>query len=401
MSFYFDKEIDKTNTNSSKWEFTPVNGEEVHNDRTHASHGANRVLPMGVADMDFRAPPEVIEALTRRAANGVFGYASPDDRYFETLKSWFSRHYNWDIESEWVEVTPGVVPTLNMLVQQFTHPGEKVLIHRPIYHPFIHAINNNNRELVTNTLIEDNGRYRMDFDDLETKTADPAVKLALLSSPHNPVGRVWSREELQQFGQICLKNNVLVVADEVHCDLIFSGFSFQPFATIQADFAQNCIVCTAPSKTFNLAGLKTSNIIVPNPDLKAGLTQVIQRNGLYGKNIFGLVGCQAAYEHGEAWLTAVLAYIEANYTYLKSQLETYLPQLRLTPLEGTYLAWIDFRALQLSQEALDHFILEELNIFCNSGYTFGPEGSGFMRFNLACHRHILAEMVERLKTAIN
>lgn len=401
MSFIFDHEFDRSGTHSMKWYFTFDGGVATPTDRCDPKHGDDRVLPMFVADMDFRTPHEVIEALVNRAAHGVFGYSMPDDCYFEAVQNWFARRHNWEIQKEWIEVTPGVVPTLNMLVQQFTEPGDKVLIQRPVYHPFTHAIERNGRIAVSNSLVQKNGAYEMDFNDLAEKTADPAVRLALLCSPHNPTGRVWRKDELARFGQICMQNDVLVVSDEIHCDLIIGDIPFQPYATAHPSFAQNSIVCTAPSKSFNVAGLKTSNIIVPNPDLRKGLQEAIARNGLYGKNAFGLVAAEAAYRHGEGWLDAVNAYINSNFEYMVAFMHANLPQLRVTPLEGTYLAWVDFSALGLDQTALNRLILEDARLALNDGALFGPEGEGFMRFNLACHRPILVEAMARLKTAVS
>lgn len=400
MTFYFDQEIDKKGTNSIKWEFIFGEDGPIYGDHADPKHGDDRLLPMFVADMDFRTVPEVIEALSNRAAHGVFGYAMPDDRYFEAMCGWFKRHYDWEIQPDWVEVTPGIVSTLNMLVQQFSKPGEKVLIQRPVYHPFTYAIENNGREVVSNTLVMENGRYTMDFDDLAEKVADPELKLAIFCSPHNPIGRVWTKEELLKFGQICIDNNVLIISDEIHCDLIFSGHKFHAFANLSPEFAQNSISCTAPSKTFNLAGLKTSNIIVPNPELLKGLQTAISRNGLYGKNSFGMTATRVAYTCGDTWLAEAMAYIEANYNYMVNFFQTQLPQFRVFPLEGTYLAWVDFSALNLSQPELVKLMREEAKLLLNSGDVFGPEGEGYMRFNIACHRSILEEAMGRLKKVL-
>lgn len=398
MSFYFDQEHDKSGTNSVKWEYIYEDGVMTHGDHAHRKHGSERLLPMFVADMDFRTVPEVIEALGQRAAHGVFGYATPDDCYFEALGGWFSRHYGWQIQPEWVEVTPGIVATLNMMVQQFSKPGDKILIQRPVYHPFSHAIENNGRHIISNTLIKDkDGRYTMDFEDLAQKTADPDCTMAILCSPHNPVGRVWSREELERFGQICIDNDVLIISDEIHCDLIMPGETFHTFANLNDDFAQHSITCTAPSKTFNLAGLKTSNIVIPNPKLLEGVQEAIARNGLYGKNVFGLVAAQTAYTHGDSWLTAVLDYIHANYQIFVDA----MPEpFTVSPLEGTYLAWVDFNALGLEQSTLVDLMKNKAGLLLNSGDVFGDEGTGFMRFNLACHRHIVEEAMERLNKVL-
>ncbi|HIP72857.1 MAG TPA: aminotransferase class I/II-fold pyridoxal phosphate-dependent enzyme, partial [Anaerolineae bacterium] len=269
MSYNFDTEIERRGTGSAKWEFIHEGELFIQTDRTDWKYGNERLLPLWVADMDFRSPPAVVEALTKRAQHGIFGYTSPTDSYYTAVTNWMQRRYNWRVEREWILQTPGIVPAINLLIQTFVQPGEKVLLQRPVYYPFMNAINNNGAQIVSNSLRYEGGHYRMDFADLAEKAADPAVKLAILCSPHNPVSRVWTREELIRFGEICIQNGVLIISDEIHCDLVFNGAEFTAFATISDEFAQNSIICTAPSKTFNLAGLKTSNIIIPNPALRA------------------------------------------------------------------------------------------------------------------------------------
>ncbi len=401
MSFDFDTEVNKFGINSIKWEFvfdadhTPRQG-----DHAHPKHGDERLLPMWVADMDFRCPPPVIEAVIERAKRGVFGYAMPTDSYYEAVISWFARRYGRSIQKEWIVMTPGVVPALNLMIQTYTQPGDKILIQRPVYHPFTFAIANNGREVVSNSLVLENGRYQMDFDDLAAKAADPAVKMAILCSPHNPIGRVWSRDELTRFGEICLDNDVLVIADEIHCDLIYSGVEFTSFANISEDFAQKSIVCTAPSKTFNIAGLKLSNIIIPDEDLRSQFNKTLECTGIMGTNTFGIVATEAAYNLGEEWLTAVMEYIEGNYQFMQTYLAEHLPQLHLMPTEGTYLVWLDCRALELTPEERKKLIFEEARLYLDEGEIFGPEGEGFERINLACPRWLLAEAMDRLAIVI-
>jgi cysteine-S-conjugate beta-lyase len=287
-----------------------------------------------------------------------------------------------------------------MLVQTFIQPGEKVLVQRPVYYPFFSAVQNNGGQIVSNSLKLVNGRYQMDFDDLAEKTADPAVKMAILCSPHNPVARVWTAEELTRFGEICLANDVLVIADEIHCDLIYPGQTFTSFACLGEEFAQKSIVCTAPSKTFNLAGLKMSNIIIPDGALRRPFRRTLERHGLLGSSPFGLVATEAAYNHGEEWLTAVMAYIAANYRFMTEYIAEHLPQLQVLPAEGTYLVWVDCRRLGLDPVARKALIFNQAKVFLDEGEMFGPEGEGFERFNIACPRHILAEALERIKTAV-
>ncbi|MCK5635117.1 MAG: PatB family C-S lyase, partial [Anaerolineales bacterium] len=289
---------------------------------------------------------------------------------------------------------------LNMLVKTYTSPGDKVLIQTPVYNPFNKAVENSDGILVTNPLIYENGRYSMDFSDLEEKTKDPQVKMAILCSPHNPVGRVWTRDELLRFGEICIKNDVLVVSDEIHGDLILDGCVFTPFAGISEDFAQKSIICTAPSKTFNLAGLKTSNIIIPNEQLRSSYKKTLERTGLKGVSTFGVVSLEAAYNHGEEWLAQVMDYIMGNLRYLEEYIAEHLPQITVVPLEGTYLVWLDCRSLGLSKLELEQVMLKEAKVYLDEGYIFGSEGDGFERINIACPRSILIEALERIRNVI-
>ena len=401
MTFNFDEEIERTGTHSIKWEFLFEGHKLVFGDHAQAKHGRDRLLPMWVADMDFRCPPAVIEALTERVAHGIFGYAMPSDSYYEAVIDWMARRYGVVVEREWLVLTPGVVPALNMLVETLIAPGDKVLVQRPVYYPFFAAIENNGGEIVSNTLVLENGRYTIDFDDLAAQAADPAVKMAILCSPHNPVGRVWTREELTRFGEICLANDVLVISDEIHCDLIYDGVAFTSFAAINETFAQKSIICTAPSKTFNMAGLKTSNIIIQDKEIRAKFNKTLTRHGLMGGNALGIVATEAAYTHGEAWLAEVMAYIEANYHFLVAYLAEHLPQLEVIRPEGTYLVWVDCRKLGLDPAARRQLLLGEAKVFLDNGEMFGPEGEGFERFNLACPRSILAEALERIVTAVS
>lgn len=402
MSFNFDTEVNKFGINSIKWEFMfDADHNATQSDHAHPKHGDERVLPLWVADMDFRVPPPVIEAVVERAKRGVFGYCMPTDSYYEAVINWFDRRYGRSIQKEWIVMTPGVVPALNLMIQTYTQPGDKIIIQRPVYHPFTFAIENNDREVVSNSLVLENGRYQIDFNDLAAKAADPNTKMIILCSPHNPIGRVWTAKELTRLGEICLDNDVLVVSDEIHCDLIYKDVTFTSFANISERFAQNSIVCTAPSKTFNLAGLKLSNIIIPNEELRTQFLKTIERTGILGTNTFGVVATEAAYNFGEAWLTAVMAYIEGNYNFMRDYLAEHLPQLHLLPAEGTYLVWLDCRALELTPEERKKLIFEEAHLYLDEGEMFGPEGEGFERINLACPRSLLAEALERLATVIS
>ena len=401
MQYDFDTEIDRKGTNAAKWEFIQEGKDLKRPEHTDKFYGENRILPMWVADMDYPCPKPVVDALVARAEHGIYGYTAPTDSYYSAVVSWMKRRQGWEIDPEWICITPGVVPALNMLVRTFVSPGEKVLIQPPVYHPFFHAIENNQAELVANALIYENGRYRMDLADLEEKTQDPAVKLAILCSPHNPVGRVWTRDELLRFGEICIRNDVLIVSDEIHADLIYKGYAFTPFASLGEDFAQHVVVCTAPSKTFNLAGLKTSNILIPDEGLRREFKKTLGSNGLAGIGPFGLVALEAAYTHGEEWLDQVLEYIEANLAYLEDYVAQHIPRIRTVHPEGTYLVWLDCRTLGFDKWELKRLMLHEARVYLDEGFIFGPEGEGFERMNIACPRSILAEALERIKNAID
>jgi cystathionine beta-lyase len=401
MTYDYNREVDRRGTCSIKWEFLHDGDKMKYGDHADPKHGENRLLPMWVADMDFCTPPAVIEALKARAEHGIFGYSMPTDGYFDAVINWFSKRYGYTIDKEWILLTPGVVPAVNMLVQAFLKPGEKVLVQRPVYYPFFDAIKNNGGEIISNNLIYENNHYTMDFDDLAEKTADPAVTLTILCHPHNPVGRVWTGEELSRFGEICIENNVLIISDEIHCDLTYDGINFTPFAKISDTFAQKSIVCTAPSKTFNLAGLKTSNIIIADEALRENFAKVLARNGLKGSNAFGIVATEAAYKHGETWLKETMAYVQDNYRYLESFISEHLPQLKVVPPEGTYLVWIDCRPLGLDPKERKDLMMEEAKLFLDEGELFGKEGEGFERINIACPRSILKEALTRLKKVVS
>lgn len=400
MKYDFDREINRKGTNSVKWEFIKQGKGLHYREEPDDSSSGTRLLPMWVADMDFPCPEPVVEALVARAQHSLFGYTAPTDSYYNAIVRWMKKRHGWGIEPEWISTTPGVVPALNMLVKTYISPGEKVLIQTPVYYPFNKAVENNDGILVTNPLIYENGRYCMDFADLEQKTEDPQVKMAILCSPHNPVGRVWTRDELLRFGEICLKNNVLVVSDEIHGDLILEGYVFTPFAGISEAFAQSSITCTAPSKTFNLAGLKTSNIIIADEHLRARFKKTLERTAMGGVGTFGVVALEAAYNHGEEWLSQVLDYITGNLEYLEKYIAEHLPQIKVVPLEGTYLVWLDCRSLGLGKLELEHMMLEEAKVYLDEGYIFGIEGEGFERINLACPRSVLVEALERIRNVI-
>jgi cystathionine beta-lyase len=397
----FDDVIDRRGTNSLKWEFIQQEQDPLRWEQTDCFFGEDRILPMWVSDMDFCCPEPVVKALIARAQKGIYGYTYPADAFYQSVVGWMARRHQWEIAPQWICITPGVVPALNMLVRTFISPGDKVMIQPPVYYPFYSAIENNGGEVVTSPLIYEGGRYRIDYGDLAEKAKDPGVKMAILCSPHNPVGRVWTKDELFHFGDICIENNVLVVSDEIHGDLVYKGHRFTPFAKISPDFAQHSIICTAPSKTFNLAGLLTSCIVIPNDDLRARFGQILLNNGLVLASSFGVVALQAAYDHGEEWLEQVLIYLQANLEYLTTYVTEHIPQIRVVEPEGTYLVWLDCRRLGLDKLALERLMRKEAGVYLDEGYIFGPEGEGFERINLACPRAVLAEGLDRIRKAID
>ncbi len=392
----FSKEIDRSNTASVKWDLI----QEVDNPEkwltTSSYFGEDRTLPMWVADMDFASPEVVREALITRAEHGLYGYTRTDDNYLNAVTDWMKKRHGWGVKPSSIVTCPGVVPALHMIIRAFSESGSKVLVQRPVYYPFFSSVAANSKELVSNSLVLENGRYRMDFDDLREKVSDKETNLVILCNPHNPVGRVWTKDELLTFGQICRENDTLVIADEIHGDLIMDGHHFTPFASLE-DFSDFTITCTAPSKTFNLAGLQTSNLIIENSTLKRKVEKVLRDNGLIGLNLFGLTACQAAYNHGEPWLNNLLGVLNGHLDYLESFFKQQLPQLKMYRPEGSYLLWFDCREAERDQMKLRKKIMEDAKIFLDDGFVFGDEGKGFQRLNFACPRSVLEEAMHRLQ----
>ena len=400
MKYNFDRVLDRKGTRSIKWEYIVKETGVFELEKTKRFYGKDRDLPMWIADMDFESPRPVVEALTRRAQHGLYGYTHTDESYSSAIIGWMRRRHGWNIKKEWICVTPGVVSALAMLVRTFVKPGEKIVIQPPVYRPFYMVADFNKVGIAKNRLIYKDGRYKMDFEDLARKCRDPKVKMLILCNPHNPVGRVWSRSELLRLGEICLKNNVLVVSDDIHEDLIYKGHKFVPFARISKEFAMHSITCTAPSKTFNLAGLSTSNIIIPDPILRARFQSTLLNNALLDVGIFGSLALETAYNRGEEWLDQVMDYLAGNLAYLESYLQEKLPQIKAVHPEGTYLVWLDCRALGLDQAALKRLFDGKAGVHLEQGTVFGEEGEGFVRMNIACRRAILKDALARIRRAI-
>ena len=384
----FDQVIDRRNTYSLKYDFA------------RERNMPEDLLPLWVADMDFQVSSYIQEALIAQAKHGIFGYSDVKEEYFEAVKKWMKRHYDWDVERNWLIKTPGVVFALAMAVKAFTEKGDSVMIQQPVYYPFDLVITDNGRKVVSNTLIRDrNGRYGIDFADFEEKIIQEKVKLFFLCNPHNPVGRVWSREELERLGDICYKHHVIVVSDEIHADFVFKG-KHQVFAGLKEEYKEIAVVATSPSKTFNIAGLQVSNIFAPNPKLRSQLRKQLDVFGYSQLNVMGLVAAKAAYENGEEWYQAMHQYVGENIAYTKRFLEEKLPEIKLVEPEGTYLLWLDFKAFNLTDSELEDLIIKKAKLWLDSGKIFGTAGKGFQRINVACPRCTLTEALVRLETAV-
>ncbi len=384
MKYNFDKPINRCGTNSYKWDSADAD-----------------IIPLWVADMDFSTAPEITEALQRRAAHGIFGYVRVPDSYYNALISWFKRRHNWSINRESIIYTTGVVPAISAIIEAITVPGDKVLIQTPVYNCFFSSIRNYKCSAVENELVYDDSTYSIDFEDFEAKASDPSVKAFLLCNPHNPAGRVWTRNELKRMGDICLKHNVFVIADEIHCELTLPGFSYTPFASLDHNYANNCAVCTSPSKAFNIAGLQIANIIISNPDIYKAVNHAINVNEVCDVNPFGVDAMIAAYNYGEPWIDELNCYISANYIFLTLFIAKNIPQLKVCALEGTYLAWIDISATGMDCNYLADRLKTEARVWLNAGTMYGRNGKDFLRINLACPQSTLAEGLKRINNWLN
>lgn len=384
MKYDFDEIIPRRHTNSYKWD------------------GAtdSDVLPLWVADMDFRTAPAITEALKQRVEHGIFGYTRVPDEYYEAVTAWFKRRHGWDIRREWMIYTSGVVPAISAIIKALTVPGDKVLVQTPVYNCFFSSIRNNGCEVASSPLVYEDRTYRMDLEDLERKASDEKTKVMLLCNPHNPAGRVWTREELTAVGEICIRHGVTVVSDEIHCELVYSGHRHIPFASISDDFLRHSVTCVSPSKAFNIAGLQIANIIAPDETMRRRIDKAININEVCDVNPFGVIATMAAYNEGEEWLGQLLDYLWQNYLFLVEFCRTQLPDFPVARLEGTYLAWMDCRALGIGSEELEQLLVGEAKLWLNAGTMYGAEGEGFMRWNLACPRSVLEQALARFKAFV-
>ena len=386
--YHFDEIIDRTGTGSLKFDFAKARGKPEN------------VIPMWVADMDFRCPPAVTAALRNMAEHAIYGYTEPKPGYFSALQGWFARKHHWNVKEEWLVKTPGVVFAICAAIRALTGEGDAILIQPPVYYPFAASIRDNRRKVVNNELVLREGRYTVDFADFERKIVENRVRLFILCNPHNPVGRVWTKKELTAMADICHAHKVTVISDEIHADFTFPGHTYTPFGTLGDPYLQEAIVCTAPSKTFNLAGLQVSNIFIANEAIRRQFQREIDATGYSQMNTAGLVAAQAAYEDGEKWLNALLAYLSGNLAILRQFVAERLPGVDLIEPEGTYLPWLDFSGTGLMGKKLDDFIVNEAGLWLDDGEIFGPGGKGFARINIACPAARLKQALKRLETAL-
>lgn len=384
MHYDFDTVIERRNTCSLKW------------DSTIRNYKDEDILPMWVADMDFQIPPEVSQAIENRNRHGIYGYMDGNpESYGEAVADWVYKRHGWKIRNDWLVCTPGVVPALGFAIMAFTNVGDKVLIQTPVYTPFFKVVKNNGRQLVENQLVLKDGRYEIDFQDLEEKFKS-GVKMMIFCSPHNPVGRVWTQDELKELGNLCIKYNVLIISDDIHSDIIYKGNKHIPISTVSPELLQNTITCIAASKTFNLAGLSTSTVIMPKEDLRAQYKNFMSNLGLHSCNILGMVAAEAAYRYGEEWLDQLINYLEGNLACLMNYFSENISKIKVIQPEGTFLVWLDCRELGMSDDELARFFLHTAKVRLNEGRSYGSGGEQFMRINIGCPRSILMEGLKRI-----
>lgn len=388
MMWNFDEPTLREGTNCIKY------------DRREEVFGNKDIIPMWVADMDFRTPEFVTSALRDQLKNEIYGYSFRPPEYYSSIIDWLKGRHNWSTAKEWITFTPGIVPALNFCALAFTQPGDKIIVQPPVYFPFFSAVESHGRTLVHNQLKEEDGRWIMDYESL-ADSIDSKTRMIIISNPHNPVGRVWTREELIDLADICLKNNILILSDEIHCDLVLPGFSHTPVATLSQEIAEKTITCIAPSKTFNLAGLSTSSVIISNPALRKSFNRIVDNLHIGSGNIFGTVASVAAYTYGQKWLDALLDYIENNVIFVEDYCMKMIPEIIPIQPEATYMVWLDCRRLGLNGKELQNFFVNKAGIGMNEGSTFGPGGEGFMRMNLGTTHQTVIRAMEQVERAVS
>ncbi len=385
--YNFDEIIPREGTHSVKYDFRK------------RMFGKEDVIPMWVADMDFRTPDFVMDAIRQRTKHEVLGYTIRPDSFYEAIINWNLRKHGWKVEKEWLSFSPGVVPAVNMAIMAFSNPGDKIIVQPPVYHPFFHSIESHGREILRNPLKLENGRFNMDFEDLKNKI-DDKTSMILLSSPHNPGGSVWHKSELEELGQVCKENGITIISDEIHADLILYDNKHTPLASISKELADITVTTMAPSKTFNLAGLSTSYVIASNPELLKKYNKALEKTHVWHGNIFGSVALQAAYNHGSDWLEQLLDYVEGNIDFVDRFFRENLPEVKVLIPEATYLLMLDFRELGLSSEQLKKLMIKEAGVGMNDGASFGKEGDGFQRMNVACPRSVVEKALNNIARAV-
>jgi Bifunctional PLP-dependent enzyme with beta-cystathionase and maltose regulon repressor activities len=388
MIYDFDTIVERRNTNSLKYDFAKQRQK------------AEDILPLWVADMDFKTASGIMDSLEDCIAHGIYGYSEGKEEYFQALYGWYAEFFKWETKACWLVKTPGVVFAIAAAIRSLTNKGDSILIQSPVYYPFREVIESNKRNVVASSLILKDGHYEIDFEDFERKIKEKEVKLFLLCSPHNPVGRVWTKEELIKMGEVCLKYQVKIVSDEIHCDFTYPGYQHYVFASLNEAFLENTITCTSPSKTFNLAGLQVSNIFIADEKVREQFQYAIEQTGYSQISLPGLVACQAAYETGRIWLTQLKQYLKSNLDYVRKFLKEELPRIKLIEPEGTYLIWIDFRELKLTESELERLITQDAKLWLDAGTMFGIEGTGFQRINIACSKKMLEKAMQNLKKAL-
>jgi cystathionine beta-lyase len=388
MKYNFDQLINRYHTSSEKW------------DEVEQLYGESDLLPLWVADMEFQSPPAVIEAMQKRIDHGIFGYTIRMDSYYEAIKTWMKERHQWEISKEWICYSPGVMPAISLIITHFTQPNDLILVQPPVYAPLSEVVTKNNRKLITNPLRYEKNRYFIDFTDLKKKL-DQGVKILILCSPHNPVGRVWSKEELIQLANMCVERDVLIVADEIHSDLVYKGNEHTPLASISEELAQRSIICNAPTKTFNLPGIQTANVIIPNDGLRNKFQNALESHFLQFSNTFGVIATESAYRYGAEWLEQCMDYVAKNLQFVCSYLEEHVSEIKVIQPEGTYLAWIDCRELQFDTPTLMKCMLKQAKVAPVFGKTFGVEGDGFLRLNLAAPQSLIQTGLKQMAEAIH
>ncbi|MGN0294369.1 MAG: MalY/PatB family protein [Lachnospiraceae bacterium] len=387
---YFDEYQERRGSGSTKW------------DGCNAKFGIDsrqEMIPMWIADMDFRSPREVIDAIVERAGFGSYGYIQRDDSFYDAILSWVKRRYRWEISRDWIVFSPGVIPGFNIAIQSLTEPGDGIIVQTPVYYPFMEAAERNGRTLVTNPLIEKDGEWFIDFEDLEEKVKQPRNKMLIFCSPHNPVGRLWKKEEISRLSKLCADHHVILISDEIHADLLMKGGEFHAVNEAAGEWKNNTITYYAPSKTFNLAGLQTAFAVIPDEKMRETYTKGLNANRIFNINWFGAAALTTAYTKCDGYVEALCDYIDANMDYMKSFLDTRLPMLKMKKPEATYMAWVDFRGTGMSTEEIERFILEKAHIGVDLGSWFGEGGEGYLRFNLACPRATLEKALDQLEKA--